>query len=357
MVQTKKWLKMYVILQTSFLFAIAILVIVLDPYLHFHKPLDGFYYTLDNQRSQNDGILKRYEYDAVIAGSSMVENFKTTEVDEVFEVNSIKVPYAGGSYKEINDSIELAIEQSSDLKLVIRCLDMSRFYDDKDAMRTEMGDYPEYLYNNNPFDDVEYVFNKDVILRRCMRMLVDRMTGREGGVTSFDEYSNWMEDAEGVFGKESVLKEHDAYSEPLDIHHLSDEERTIIEENIRQNVTDTAKNNPDIDFYYYISPYSIVWWGDVYQEGNLEKQLEAERLIIELMLECDNIKVYSFNNFIEITTDLDNYMDEAHYGEWINSEILINMKDGIGLLTEDNYLDYLEEEKEFYGTYDYNSLF
>lgn len=355
--QTKKWLKTYLIVQFVLLFAIATLVVVLDPFLHYHEPLEMFYYTLDNQRSQNDGILKRFDYNAVVAGSSMIENFKTSEVDELFQVESIKLPYSGGSYKEVDDGIKAALEQSPDLKLVIRCLDMSRFYDDKDAMRTELGDYPEYLYNDNLFDDVEYVFNKDVILSRCMFMIFSWMTGTEGGITSFDEYSNWMENAEGVFGKEYVLGEREEYLEPKQENYLSEEERNKIEANIRQNVTETAKKNPEVEFYYFISPYSAVWWGDVYQEGNLEKQLEAERLIIELMLECENIKVYSFNNFTEITTNLDNYMDEAHYGEWINSEILEYMKDGVGLLTAKNYLGYLQEEYKFYSMFDYNSLF
>lgn len=354
---TKKWLKTYLTVQIILLTVLALLVVTLDPFLHYHKPLEMFYYTLDNQRSQNDGVIRRFDYDALITGSSMVENFQTTEVDKLFGVNAIKTPYAGASYKEINDSIELAIEQSPDLKMVIRCLDMSRLFDDKDAMRYEMGEYPTYLYNNNPFDDVEYLLNKDILLSRCMSMIFMWLNGEPGGITSFDDYSNWMEEAAGAFGKESVLGERKEYTKPEIEYHLTQEERNCIEENIRENVLRTAKENPEIEFYYYISPYSIVWWGDIYQEGNLEKQLEAEQLMIELMLECENINIFSFNNFTEMTTNLDNYMDEAHYGEWINSEILGFMKDGVGLLTKDNYLEYIEQERAFYGTFDYNSLF
>lgn len=76
-----------------------------------------------------------------------------------------------------------------------------------------------------------------------------------------------------------------------------------------------------------------------------------------MILGYDNIHLFSFNNFTEITTDLNNYKDVTHYGEWINSAILQYMKDGKGELTEYNYKKYIEEEYDFYSTFNYNSLF
>ena len=47
----------------------------------------------------------------------------------------------------------------------------------------------------------------------------------------------------------------------------------------------------------------------------------------------------------------------THYGEWINSDIIYNMSESIGLLNKENYLEYLKLEEEFYSNFDYNSLF
>ena len=81
----------------------------IDPYMHFHKPdTERYFYSLDNQRSQNDGITKHFDYNAIITGTSMTENFMATEVDSIFNVNSIKVPYSGATYKEINDNLKTA---------------------------------------------------------------------------------------------------------------------------------------------------------------------------------------------------------------------------------------------------------
>lgn len=47
----------------------------IDPYFHYRKPnVDGYFYTLYNERSQNNGISKHFDYDALITGTSMTEN-------------------------------------------------------------------------------------------------------------------------------------------------------------------------------------------------------------------------------------------------------------------------------------------
>ncbi len=102
-------------------------VVEVDPFFHYHKPnIEKYYYTIDNQRSQNDGIIKRFEYNMLISGTSMTENFKTTEADEIWkeeDARSVKVPYSGGSYKEINDNLQSALEHNANLSMIIRGLD------------------------------------------------------------------------------------------------------------------------------------------------------------------------------------------------------------------------------------------
>lgn len=128
MKNTKKWLMTYFLCVILIAGMVIAAVVYVDPFMHYHKPLkDVFYYNLNNERSQNDGITKHFDYDALITGSSMTENFKTTELDEIFGVRSIKVPYSGGSYKELNDNLVIAMRTHPGLKVIVRCLDMDRF--------------------------------------------------------------------------------------------------------------------------------------------------------------------------------------------------------------------------------------
>lgn len=327
-----------------------------DPFFHYHKPdSDVHFYPLNNQRSQNDGICRHFEYDALITGTSMTENFKTSELNEIFGVNSIKVPYSGGTYKEINDNLTNALAENSNLKIVVRGLDMGMFFDHVSRMREDLGTYPTYLYDDNPFNDVNYLFNREVMFNRVYPMTIaNDAENFEPGITSFDDYSCWQSDYS--FGKNTVCPNDIDYTGLADPVNLVDEEKEIIRDNITQNVTLLADKYPDVDFYYFFTPYSIVWWEYLVTNGTIYKQIQAEQYIIELILEHENIHLYSFNNRTDITTDLNNYKDAHHYAQWINSLILRWMYDGECLLTKDNYQEYICEELEFYTSFDYDSL-
>ena len=350
----KGWLIGLLVLTLAMLIAMSSVIIVVDPYFHYHKPLSGLYYELNNERSQNDGIIKHFDYDAMIIGTSMAENFKTSELDELFDVDSIKATFAGGTYKELNDNIATAIDYNPDLKLVVRPLDYAYLMDDADRIRDDLGSYPDYLYDANPFNDVNYIFNKEILFGICLPMIDEARAGAAGGVTSFDDYANWMDGAE--FGADVVLGDRTSYEEPETIQPFVDEIKDLVEANITQNVVELAKANPDVQFYYYLTPYSVAWWGSQMELGNVDRWISAEEYAISLILECDNIHLFSFNNEYDLTTDLSNYSDECHHGDWINSQILGWLYAGTDELTLDNYEEYIAVERAFYNSYDYSSL-
>ena len=350
----------WVILYLSFVFLvlgmIARTVIRIDPFFHYHKPLvDEYYYEINNERSQNDGIAKNFDYDAIITGTSMTNNFKTSELDELFDVHSVKLPYEGATYKEINDNVVNALEHNQDLRLVVRGLDIVKIIEDKDNMRDDLGYYPTYLFDDNVFNDVNYIFNRDVIFSRVYPMNTATIKeGFEPGVTSFDEYDNWMSIA--AFGMNTVKPKGASRVLGAKPKHLSDEEKETLLENVKKNVTSVAADHPDVTFYYFLTPYSALWWLHYANDGAIYRQVESERYLIEEALKYDNIKLFMFSNLSEITTDINNYCDVSHYGEWINSLILKYMYDGKCQLTRDNYENFLEKELELYLTFDYNSL-
>jgi len=355
-IKSKIWIIGYVIIVLGTLSIVGWQVVKVDPFFHYHKPhTELYYYPLDNQRSMNDGIVKHFDYDALITGTSMTENFRTTETDAIFGVNSIKVAFAGGSYKEINDNLERALNHNPRLTTVIRGLDMAYFFSPKDSWREDLGICPDYLYDNNVFNDVKYVFNRDVIFKRVYSMMkANDEAGFAPGIQTFDTYSYWM--GGYVFGEASVCGEEAASVEPGEPVHITEEEKKMIHDNIEQNVTSLAEKYPDVTFYYFFPPYSAVWWEEKVADGTIYKQMEAEKYIIEQIIQCNNIKLFSFNNRTDITTDLNNYKDSIHYGAWVNSLMLKWMYNDQYLLTEENYADYLSQEQSFYVSYDYSLL-
>ncbi len=354
--KSKYWLTGWFLSVSVALSGIAFLVYSVDPFMHYRKPdTEKYFYTLDNQRSQNDGITKHLDYNAVITGTSMTENFKTSELDELFGVKSIKVPYSGGSYKEINDNLIVAFAHQPNLKIIVRGLDSNRFLLHKDTMRSDLGKYPTYLYDDNPFNDVSYVFNKDVIFSRTYEMIKDtKKKDFKPGMTSFDTYSRWHDHFK--FGTKTVLPKGVKIQKPKSLRHLTAQEKKTIYDNITQNVTSLADQHPETTFYYFFTPYSIAWWLEERNKETFYRQLEAEKYVIELILEHPNIRLFSFNDQTDIITNLNHYKDAPHYGEWFNSFILHSMRDDRHRLTKENYRDYLAKEREFFETFDYTSL-
>lgn len=350
------WLVGYFFLISAALGFAAFKTIRVDPFFHFHKPnTDEYFYALNNQRSQNPGIVKHFDYTGLITGTSMIENFKTTEAEELWGGSFIKTAFSGGSYKEINDIVEAALRYHPTVSIVIRGLDMSKFLENKDEMRDDLGSYPTYLYDDNIFNDVQYVFNRDVVFRRVYPMTKAKDDpGFVPGITTFDDYSNWMQGYR--FGKNTLFPEGISAIEAGAPVHLSEADAETVRGQIEQNITALAERYPAVTFCFFFPPYSAQWWMEQLANGQIYRQLEAERLIIEALLRYPNVRLFSFNCRFELTTDLNHYKDATHYGEWINRFMLRCMREDRYRLTAENYQAYLEEELRFYTSYDYTQM-
>lgn len=334
----------------------ALPTIIIDPCFHYHAPLADLEYPLDDERYQNNGIVRNFEYDAIITGTSMTENFKVTEFDELFDTTAVKVPYSGGKYNEVDQNLKTALKTHPETKIVLRSVDYSMLVMDKDMPYfgiVEYGyQYPFYMIDENLFSDVSYFWNKSILFGKDLAVI--QYTNAGNTTTSFDEYMNW--NSEYCFSKETVINRY-VRPEASETVALSEEEAEMVRENVVQNIVETANQYPDTTFYLFFPPYSICYWDSVQREGKLDYMIDAEQIAIEELLKCDNVRLFSFTDNYDLICDMDQYKDEAHYGEWINSDILHWIVNGEHELTEENYQDYLAANREFYSNYDYDSVF
>lgn len=351
--QNKKWVCSFIGVYLFLLLSIGTVTVVIDADFHYHRPCPGISYLINNERYQNNGIVKHFDYDAIITGTSMTENFKTSEFDRLFGVHSIKVPLAGGSFKEINDNLLVAFSYHPDIKVVVRCLDYDSLSQPADTMRYEEDSYPWYLYDDIWYNDVRYLFNKDILFSETWNAIACTLRGKE--TTDFDTYGNWNN--EHRFGKEAIKENIVRPEKSLETISFTEQEYRDMTENIAQNITILVESYPETEFYLFFSPYSIYYWADLQQRGMLEWQFDREKLAIEQLLAYDNIHLFSFMTAYETICNPDNYKDAGHYSEDINSQILVWMKEGKYELTWENYEEYCSQIKEFYTNYDYDSLF
>ncbi len=353
-----KWIGIVLSGVITILLLCGVCAFVLDPYFHYRKPDNGLIYGIivsdpDEERYVASGIIRNYDFDAVIAGSSMTECFRTSQFDRLFDVHSVKLSVSGGQFSEINAICRQALNRHPDMKILLRSLDLSMIDNDKDEAGYDIS--LDYLYNDNPIDDLNYILNKDTLLRGCgLNVIMATLKSREA--FNFDDYANWSDSTE--YGKEVVLAGYTRPNRGGEIIALDSEDAERIRLNIEQNVTALAKEYPNTRFIYFMTPYSICYWDSLKQSGRLQKEIQEQEEVIELLLSCENIELYSFCDNFELVCDLDNYRsDGTHYSGEVNEKILQWISTGDYRITWDNYQAYIERITTFYENYDYDSLF
>lgn len=349
-ISAKKWIRCACLLLVILMGGMALLTYIVDPYFHFHKPVSGIRYRLYEQRYINDGIGRHFEYDAVITGNSLSENTRTSEVDELFAAKSVKLPYSGAGFKELWSSLERTLSYNADIKKVFVFMDYDDIARDKDYVRYT--EYPEYLYDQNPWNDVSYLWNKDIFYRGTLFDLIMTVTGQES--TTFDEYSSWQKGtgAEVVMPLVGDIPEID---DIMEVEYTSDK-KNMVTSNIEENVMSVIGRYPEVKFYIVYCPPSIAKWCQYYNRGEVGYRIDSIETATELLLQRDNVEIYSFMTDYDVICDLDNYSDTIHYTAAINSYMLRSIAEEEKRVTKTNYVDHIEEMKDFYLNYDYPSL-
>lgn len=344
------WNVMVVFLSISLLSAIALVTAYIDPYFHYHGPLEEYQYNFAGERYMNDGIVRHFNYDAIITGTSMTQNFKTSTLDALFGTQSIKTSFSGATNKELADNLDRAFAANPDIKMVVRSLDTYGFLQDKDLYASDF-DFPTYLTNNNPFDDVKYLLNKNVFFDN---VLFTFDFSKYGTTTTFDTYSNWNSSFE--YGKEVVLNTYSIENLNKNWNDVATDEAQIktMTDNLNQNILRLAREQLDTRFYIFFPPYSICYWDVLAHNGTMKREFDLMYEATKLLLECDNIYLYGFNTCFDMICDLSNYKDTAHYGEWINEKILEWMYKDEYRITKDNFIEYFNSIIEFYSMFPYD---
>lgn len=345
----RRWFRNCIIIFATAILAIFLAVLVVDPYFHYHAPIGK--YRLYEPRFTNDGISRNFDFDAVIMGTSMSQNFKPSLADELFSLNTVKMPLVGASYKELSNQAVRVLKRNPNVKAVFWAMDENGLLNPADLMTYEL---PEYIYDENPLNDAPYIYNKDMLYHALVPDIVLSIAGGES--TSMDEYNVSVAPL-GIENFYSGHTESGENSENAKKPSLSTDEREEVKKSITSNFAEVVNEYPETTFYIFIPPYSMYWWEHQRGNGDLDRYLEAQRLATELLLECPNVRLYSFWGHHEVIENMDNYRDSTHYSGDICDSILRWIKDDDGLLTKENYVSEFEAQEEYLHSFDYYGFF
>lgn len=343
----KKWVLTVFATAAALLVGTAALVVWVDPFFQYHKPLSGFPYLVDNQLSQNPGMAKHMTYDSVILGSSMTVNFNTNWFKQEMGLNTIKLNYSGAYPKDQANIMERIFSSDNQVKAVFLGVDVMTYTGDVEETKYPI---PSYLYDDSVWNDAQYLWNKDVLLNYILRPLADPDKTDLATV-----YESWWTDE--YYNIQWVMHN---YERPERVEEKTPENAYLesVKQNLQTNICPFIENNPDTTFYIFFPPYSILYWNDVMSENHLEATMAEYRYIVETMLAYENVRVFYFPNQEWIVTDLNNYADYSHYHKDINHYMTECFASGECEIKNLEQMDEAQKKmKEIIDRFDYDALF
>ena len=325
------------LIQTLCLLTLVIgIVVFFDPFYQYHKPLPGLKSVLTDKEYQCIGTLRNFDYDSLIVGSSMAENYNNHWFDEGFDCQTIKAVRSYGATADLCYLLNIAYE-SHKLKYVFYNIEPSSLSADTQTTYEATG-CPMYLYDTSFLNDAPYLLNKDVLFEKIPYMLSYAL--RDG----YDEGNSYNWAQQKSFGADLAMG---MYRRRSKVSPMAPE--TLHKETLFDNITlltSIAESHPETTFKFFFSPYSMLWWDNAYRCGERDAWLYDEEQAIAALLAYNNVEIYYYQDNEEIITNLNLYMDTIHFSKDINLEICNRLIAGEGRLTPDNYKKRLAHMKD-----------
>lgn len=323
----KKFIKMFFIRALILLSAVIAMVAAFDPFYQYHRPLPGLKAVLTDKEYQCIGTLRTFDYDALIVGSSVCENYNNHWFDNAFDCKTIKAIRSYGATADLCYLLDNAYEERN-LKYVFYNIDPSSLSASTEPTYVSTG-CPMYLYDKNPFNDYPYLLNKDVLMEKLPYMLAYSFIGDYDEGDSYN-WAQWK-----YFGQDMAMG---MYTRLPSIKNMQKETANLTE--LSGNIallTKQVEAHPLTTFKFFFSPYSMLWWDNAYRNGERDAVIYNEKQAIAALLEYDNVEIYFYQDDRDIITNLDNYMDMIHFSKDINYYVYDKLAKGENRLTKENY--------------------
>lgn len=320
--------------------ACAAVVYIVDPCLYYRIP-ENWDPVLFSERYQAAGLAKNVPADTVLMGTSMAANYRRSDIAETFGTTAVRITIPDGYLSEFDKTMNVLFDSQTPQRVIFG-LDANILVRDESGLTSAM---PDYLYNDNPLDDVKYLVNKDTLYYSVYVLMANRWDEADTLDEGFTwDGTVWWNHATALanYARPEIVPETvsaDAY-----LSHASDN-LAVVESWI------TA--HPETEFDIFFPPYSILFWDKTARLGETDAVFAALELACERLLQYDNVQLYDFLMDPEIVLDLDNYCDYVHHSGAVCTQVLDKMAAGECRLTAENYQDTLAQWREFVVDYDY----
>lgn len=343
MKREKKWLVVFCTLVFSGLLAAAALVVTVDPFFQYRKPLKGFPYVLENQLTLNPGIAKNMDYDSVILGSSMTVAFNTQWFEELLGLDTVKLSYNAAHAKDQGNILEVIEREHGNVEKMFLCIDLLPYANSVDSVAYPI---PEIYYDQNYLNDVGYWWNMDVLLNYVIHPGFVKKEADDFNTIYDKFYYDYLYDEQHVLeGFKPSAKADGAVAEDAYLEN--------VRMNMETHILPYIESHPNTEFTVFFAPYSILFWYNTLQENNTDARLAEYGEMMELLFAYDNVRVFFFANNPEIICDLNNYTDYTHSSREVHYYMTSCFATGEGEVTKETYQDEIGKLRNLVKEFDF----
>ena len=314
-----RWFVWTIMTTITVLILAGLTVYVIDPFQVYRKPILGQPVFTDAY-STMPGLIRHYNYDSLVVGSSMCQNFRISDIRNLLGWNCIKLTPSGCRPATVRLLVSMACARKP-VKHVLLGVDILNFGGKATEHRVIL---PDYLYDDNPWNDYRYLWNKTILFSNIPDVLKANLRHKAKYRQKLDIDRMWawdFGDGRYRYGRDAVMGEEQAMAwarpAPLDAA-ASDRMR----ESLEINFLSIIRANRGTEFVLFFPPYSILAWFIARESGNLDSYLEFKHWSIPLLQREPNVKLYDFQGERDIMCNFDNYKDSTHYSPAINRLIL-----------------------------------
>ena len=246
----QKWTRGLLLGLVLVLTACAAVVYRVDPCFYYRMPTDRepvFF----SERYQTAGIVRNNPADVVLLGSSMTANCYGSQLETVFGGTGLRLTIPDGYFSEFDQVMGLLM-RTHPPKRVLFAMDTNIFTRSPDGVTGAM---PDYLYDSSTINDVKYLLNKDVLYYSLYALMAQRWDEGE----TLDKGFSWMDTV--WWNHMTALEEYtrpDIAPEPMPRDGLlADAAKNLAV------AASWAERYPEVEFDFYFSPYSILYWDKI----------------------------------------------------------------------------------------------
>jgi len=281
------------------------------------------------ERFQNPALARTAKYDTVVVGTSMSENISMDELKSQYGISAIRQTFAGSSVYEQREGLDVAI-RTGQVKSVIWELNFTSFGGYVDKPKDSKAIFPTYLYDTNPFNNIEYLLDP-VEMGRAWGIVTNPLP-YNGSVVDYEheklnQWATWFSYGEDVvmadFEQQEAKGAFDATSSVANTYAWDK-----IYNNLKVNVFDVVEANPDIEFTFYLAPFSYLEHVSYDMMGIFQNELKFRGTLQYQLSKYNNVKLFDFQADGDIINNLDYYKDKMHYNTTITDRVVNTLLTG-----------------------------